>query len=185
MPAVPKPDRPLTDGVVSLRSWEIADAPAMHRVFLDEEMYRWTDADPEETVEHFEGAIQRGWLRQEAGERSCFAILDAAGAVIGAIDLMLADFERGEIGYALGSWARGQGFATRAVRLLGDWAFEATDVARLELPIPVGNVASRAVAERAGFEFEGVLRSYLWLREGGERFDVTMYARVPASADPD
>jgi RimJ/RimL family protein N-acetyltransferase len=167
MPPVPTPDRPLTDGVVTLRPWEVEDAASMRQVFLDPEMYRWTDADPDETVADFEQAIRRGWTRRDAGERICLAILDSAGQIAGAIDLMMAEFERGEIGYALGNWARGQGLATRAVHVLSDWAFASAGVLRLELPIPVDNHASRAVAERAGFAFEGVLRSYLWLREGG------------------
>ena len=107
------------------------------------------------------------------------AIVDAAGAVVGAIDLMMGEFERGEIGYAVGAWVRGNGYATRAVRLLSGWAFESAGVARLELPIPVGNTRSRAVAERAGYRFEGVLRGYLHLREGGARHDVTMFALLP------
>ena len=185
MPAVPTPDRPLTDGVVTLRLWEAADAAAMRQVFLDPEMFRWTDAEPDETVKDFEGAIRRGWIRQDAGERICLAIVDAAGEVAGAIDLMMGEFERGEIGYALGSWARGRGLATRAVRVLSEWALNTSIVQRLELPIPVGNTASRAVAERAGYGFEGVLRSYLWLRPGDERHDVTMYALVPADLDAD
>jgi ribosomal-protein-alanine N-acetyltransferase len=185
MPAIPSPDRPLTDGVVTLREWEVADAAAMRKVFLDPEMYRWTDADPDETVEEFEQAIQRGWARRDAGERICFAIIDSAGEVAGAIDLMMGEFERGEIGYAVGNWARRQGFATRAVRVLSIWAFEAAGVPRLELPIPLGNAPSRTVAERAGFTYEGVLRSYLWLREGAERLDVAMYSLVPGDMASD
>lgn len=184
MPVVPPLSEPITDGVIALREWEVADAPAMRRVFLDPEMYRWTDAVPDEAVSDFEQAIRRGWMRRESGERLCLAILDAAGEVIGAIDLMFAEFERAELGYALGAWARGQGYATRAVRLLSDWSFAHTEARRLELPIPLENARSRAVAERSGFTHEGTLRSYLWLREGGDRHDVAMYARLPGDPPP-
>lgn len=180
MSAVPPLTTPLTDGTVTLRPWEIADAPAMRSIFLDEEMYRWTDAEPDEPLEEFERAIRRGWARGERGDRACFALIGPDGTVIGAIDLMFAEFDRTEIGYAIAREARGQGYATRAVRILTDWAFAATKAERVELPIPVGNVRSRGVAERAGYAFEGVLRSYLVLRDGGERQDVTMYARVRA-----
>lgn len=184
MPVVPKLPEPLTDGVVTLREWELADAPAMQRIFLDPEMYRWTDAVPDETLSDFEQAIRRGWSRRESGERLCLAILGPGGDVIGAIDLMFAEFERAELGYALGAWARGHGYATRAVRLLSGWSFTHTEARRLELPIPLENARSRAVAERSGFTREGTLRSYLWLREGGDRHDVAMYARLPADAPP-
>lgn len=183
MPApVPQLDPPITDGTISLRQWEVEDAPAMRDVFLDDEMYRWTDAEPGETLPEFEQAIRRGWKRREVGERITLAIVGPDGAVAGAIDLMMGEFERGEIGYALGSWARGFGYATRAVRLLSDWAFETCGLERLELPVPVGNTRSRAVAERAGYQYEGLLRSYLWLREGGARHDVTMFSLVKGDA---
>ncbi len=136
--------------------------------------------DPGEPLEEFEQAIRRGWARGQRGERACFAIVGPHGDVVGAIDLMFGEFERGEIGYAVAREARGFGYATRAVRILTDWAFAATHVERVELPIPVGNRRSRAVAERAEYVYEGVLRSYLVLRDGGERQDVTMYARVRA-----
>lgn len=182
MPAIESLAQPLTDGVITLREWGLSDAAAMRRIFHDPEMYRWTDAAPDEPLSEFEQAIRRGWGRRQAGERLCLAITDARDDVIGAIDLMLGEFERAELGYALGAWARGQGHATRAVRLLTEWTFTHTPVVRVELPIPLGNARSRAVATRAGFTFEGTLRSYLWLREGGPRQDVAMYARLASDA---
>lgn len=179
MPPLPQLSEPLTDGVIALREWGVGDAPAMQRIFLDPEMYRWTDARPGEELTEFEQAIRRGWARREAGERLCLAITECGGDVVGAIDLMMGEFERAELGYALGAWARGLGYATRAVDLLTGWTLAHTDAVRVELPIPLANRRSRAVAERAGFTLEGTLRSYLWLREGGERYDVAMYSRLP------
>lgn len=181
-PAIPPLDPPITDGLITLRQWEVADAEAMRAIFLDPEMYRWTDAVPGEPVEEFRQSIRRGWTRRETGDRIPLAIIDPAGAVVGAIDLMMGEFERGEIGYAVAAHARGRGYATRAVLLLSEWSFAVAGVERLELPVPVGNDRSRAVAERAGYRYEGLLRSYLWLREGGDRHDVTMYSLVPADA---
>ena len=57
----------------------------------------------------------------------------------------------GEIGYMLAAPARGRGAATRAVRLLVDWAFETLGLERLELHIDTHNAPSLAVAARAGF----------------------------------
>ncbi|MEH3054284.1 MAG: GNAT family protein [Patulibacter minatonensis] len=186
MAPVPPLDRPLTDGVITLRQWEVADAPTMQCIFLDPEMYRWTDAIPDEPLAEFESSIRRSWLRREAGDRIALAILDAStDEVIGAIDLMMAEFGRAELGYALGSWARSRGYATRAVRLLSRWSFDVAGVHRLELPIPVANARSRAVAERAGYHPEGVLRSYLTLRDGGERHDVLMFSLLPGDLASD
>lgn len=178
MPPIPHPTSPLHDGVVHVREWTVDDAPAMRDAFRNEEMYRWTDARPDETVEEFIEAIQRGWQHREEGTRICFAIVDADDRVAGAIDLMMGELGRAEIGYGLATWARGRGYASRAVRLVGDYAFAQLGVARLELPIPLENHRSRAVAERCGYVHEGTLRSYLYLREGGPRYDIAMYARL-------
>ncbi len=105
--------------------------------------------------------------------------------MIGAIDLMFAGVpNEPSSGTPWGRWARGHGYATRAVRLLSGGVHTHTEARRLELPIPLENARSRAVAERSGFTREGTLRSYLWLREGGDRHDVAMYARLPADAPP-
>jgi RimJ/RimL family protein N-acetyltransferase len=167
----------LTDGVVTLRLWVDADAAERAAALgNDAEIVRWTDLPEDYTEAEAARDIRRGHELQQAGERLSFAITDAAGRIIGGIDLMLAIYERAELGYVVTPPARRQGNATRAVRLLTAWALSTSDVHRVELPVPVGNVASRGVAVRAGFPAEGTLRSYLALRDGGPRHDVTMFA---------
>ena len=61
--------------------------------------------------------------------------------------------------------------------LLSTWAFDvAPELVRLELWIVVGNEASVVVAERAGFQREGVFRSRLPF--GSEVRDVIVYSRI-------
>jgi RimJ/RimL family protein N-acetyltransferase len=55
------------------------------------------------------------------------------------------------VGYWLLPEARGHGLATRAVRLVVTWAFDALSVAEVGLRAAPANAASRGVAERAGF----------------------------------
>jgi ribosomal-protein-alanine N-acetyltransferase len=52
--------------------------------------------------------------------------------------------------------ARGRGIATRALRLVTDWAFSSLGVTRIELTTDPENVPSQRVAERVGFRNEGV-----------------------------
>ena len=47
--------------------------------------------------------------------------------------------------------ARGHGLATRAVRLVVAWAFDALSVGEIDLRAEPANARSRGVAERAGF----------------------------------
>ena len=53
--------------------------------------------------------------------------------------------------YWLTASGRGRGIATKAVRLLCDWAFTELGLERLTLKTYKANVSSRRVAERVGF----------------------------------
>nr|WP_296068115.1 GNAT family N-acetyltransferase [uncultured Actinoplanes sp.] len=74
-----------------------------------------------------------------------------------------------QVGYWMDPSARGHGVATAAVRALSEWAFDRLHLSMIEWRAEVGNVASRRVAEKAGFRFEGVLRRRLVHR--GRRVD--------------
>lgn len=50
---------------------------------------------------------------------------------------------------------RGRGYATRATRLLCEWAFEALELTTLEARVEDDNPASLGVAAGAGFEPTG------------------------------
>ena len=60
------------------------------------------------------------------------------------------------IGYELFSPAdRGRGIGTRALELLVRWVEDATDLARLVIITSGDNAASRRIAEKNGFVFDG------------------------------
>jgi RimJ/RimL family protein N-acetyltransferase len=94
----------------------------------------------------------------------------------GAVGIGHVDPQEGrcELGYWMARESRERGLATRAVRLLSRWVFESLPIDRIEIHAEPGNAASRRVAERAGFSFEGVLRAYLLHR--GVRRDAASYS---------
>ena len=65
----------------------------------------------------------------------------------------------GELGYWVAAEARGRGVATRAVRLLSDWAVRELGLERLEILVHQDNAPSRRVAEKAGYRDTGELRA--------------------------
>ena len=67
---------------------------------------------------------------------------------------------------------------TRAVRLLSRWVFDNLPIERIQITVQPDNEASRAVAERAGYSFEGILRSYIEIK--GTRHDAAMYSLLRA-----
>ena len=85
------------------------------------------------------------------------------------------DVPRSEIG----CWCRtsmvGSGFATEATDALTRFAFASLDVARVDLWIDMRNTRSLRVAERLGFQADGVLRS--WSRDNtGGLSDMGVYS---------
>ena len=63
-----------------------------------------------------------------------------------------------EIGYWLAADAQGKGLVTEAVVALASVALETMGARRLEIRCSPGNLKSRAIPERLGFQLDGVLR---------------------------
>jgi RimJ/RimL family protein N-acetyltransferase len=57
-----------------------------------------------------------------------------------------------------------------------NWAFESTELVRLEIVVATGNTASHRVAEKVGAIREGVLRRRLLLH--GHPHDATMFSLI-------
>ena len=177
MPPLAPPDPPLSDGIVALRAWRDTDAGAIAAMMDEPAIARWTRAPSpyreRDAVEWL--ALHPAMLRR--GSELPLAIVDTdSGDLLGSISLRFREDARGEFGYLLAAPARGRGLATRALRLLAAWAFEEHGLARLEVLVQPDNEASLAMAERAGFRREGVLRSHTELR--GRRVDMVMLAQL-------
>ncbi len=176
------PDPPLADEAVVLRVPRDDDAAAIAAACADPEIARWVPLPVPYTLADARAFIQLvadGW---DSGTHATFAIEDRAGGrLVGMAALDQGPVPgRAAVGYWVAPWARGRGFATRAARLLAGWAFEDPHLVRLELMTLPGNGASGRVAERAGFQREGVLRRYLPFREEVE--DAVMFAMTRQDA---
>jgi RimJ/RimL family protein N-acetyltransferase len=85
-----------------------------------------------------------------------------------------------EIGYWIAPTARRRGYAAEAARGLATWAL-GHGAPRVHLYTDVANAASQAVARRAGFTDEGVVRSCLDYRDGS-RADAILFGRLAGDA---
>ncbi|GAA3303124.1 hypothetical protein GCM10020295_50890 [Streptomyces cinereospinus] len=83
-----------------------------------------------------------------------------------------------EIGFWTTRCHRGRGYMTEAARAASRWVFADQCVDRLEWRAEVGNTASRAVAEKAGFTVEGTLRAAL--NNNGVRRDCWVGSLLPS-----
>ncbi|MFG6468759.1 GNAT family N-acetyltransferase [Roseateles sp. BYS87W] len=100
------------------------------------------------------------------------------GTGLHRIDWTLRKFE---IGYWVRPDAAGQGHVSEAVRLLSVLAFGLLEARRVEIRCDARNLKSCAVAERCGFELEGVLRCDT-LGVDGQPRDTAVYAQVARPA---
>lgn len=159
-----------TSPAVLIRPYSIADAQSMYdavRESLADLMLWMPWCHPDYSLDE-----ARSWLdlQVEAFRQRLafeFAIVSHEGRFLGGCGLNQIDVpnRRSNLGYWVRSTATRRGAATAAVELLRRWAFECTDLVRLEIVIAAGNVASQRVAEKAGAVREGTLHSRLILHD--------------------
>ena len=130
----------------------------------------------------------RSWLEAnvpafDTGTAFEFAIVSSDGKYLGGCGLNQIDAlnKRANLGYWVRSAETRRGVATAAVRALRDWAFDHTDLIRLEIVVAVGNARSQRVAEKVGAVREGVLHRRLILH--GAVHDATMFSLTRPSSD--
>jgi len=95
--------------------------------------------------------------------------------LIGLINTSKPGYNRRvEVGYAISRAYWGQGYATEALRAVIQFGFEKMELARIEAVVLPENIASARVLEKAGMQFEGLLRKYqVWKDQPS---DLKMYA---------
>ncbi len=165
----------------TIRFWEVADAPGLFEAAWQsrEQLMRWMQwCHPNYRVEESREWIERQVEARADGSGYEFAIIDGRGRIAGGCGLNTIEtaHRRANLGYWVRTSNTGQGIASCAVRLLANWAFETTDLIRLEIVVATENHASQRVAEKAGADREGLLADRLMLRE--KAHDAVMYAFV-------
>jgi ribosomal-protein-serine acetyltransferase len=166
---------------VSIRPYRIDDADALYA------------AAKESTVElmpfmpwcHTNYVIDesRQWIetqvaRFQSGEEYQFVVISSEGRFLGGCGLNALDEDNrlANLGYWIRTSETRKGAATEAVRRLIGWAFNNTNLNRLEFVISTDNPASLRVAEKTGAMREGVLRSRLLLH--GVAHDAVVFSIV-------
>jgi RimJ/RimL family protein N-acetyltransferase len=69
---------------------------------------------------------------------------------------------------------RGRGYGTEALRIFSAYLFDAKPTERLQLVTMAGNVPSRRIAEKCGYQLEGTMRKFGFVR--GKYVDAVMYS---------
>jgi RimJ/RimL family protein N-acetyltransferase len=146
---------------VSLTALDARWTDAVAALVADPDVLRFTRI-PEPPPVGFAGTWIESYDQGRAdGTRQGFAAVDGAGTFVGLGLAVHIDREgaEAELGYIVTSQAKGRGVGTAILRRLTDWAFTELGAERLCLVIDVENHASQRIAERCGYQREGVMRS--------------------------
>lgn len=98
------------------------------------------------------------WDGTDSGQVS-FGVLER-GRLVAALGLMPDSPTSGELAYWVRPEERRRGIALRAVRVVTDWAHHTAGFNRIWLEIDPANIASRRIAERAGYRHERTLPAH-------------------------
>ena len=142
----------------------------------------WREEDVEEAVAGHDDLPARAGFVITVGDR-----------LVGSVDAKVVDEHTAELSWKLYAGERGQGYATRAVRVLVDWALTERDqgglgVSRVEAKVEPDNVASNRVATRAGLRREGLRRVSPGTGDRAETTEYVILARLredPPLSDPE
>ncbi|MEQ8859836.1 MAG: GNAT family protein [Pseudomonadales bacterium] len=147
-----------------LRVPTLDDAEAVNEAIRESftELNAWMEwAALEPTLEDTRTFCLDAIRQREAGSACALLMFDAAdGSLVGATGFASIDW--GVPAFEIGYWCRtpltGRGFVSEAAEALTRHAFAVLGAARVFLRMDDRNARSYAVAERLGFQLEGVLR---------------------------
>ena len=162
-----------------IRRWELSDARDLATALSNKKIqdnlrdglpYPYTEQDGKEFIS--------AMLAANENDTFAFAIT-VNGKVIGSIGA----FRQGnihrqtaELGYYIAEEYWGKGIMTEAVKQLCDYVFSNTDIIRIYAEPFAYNIGSCRVLEKAGFQYEGTLRSNAL--KNGNVFDMKMYSKL-------
>lgn len=180
----PEQNRPmdpvtLTTDRLLLRTVGPHDTDAVYDAVQDPDIQRWTTIPSPYLREHAAGftdqMVPDGWAD---GSMFTFGVFVPSGELVGMLAITMRSLGTGEIGFWAKKEHRGNGYITEAAIAASRWAFTDISLDRVEWRAQVGNTASRAVAENAGFTLEGTLRSAI--NNKGVRRDCWVASLLPS-----
>ncbi|MFJ6772989.1 GNAT family N-acetyltransferase [Kitasatospora sp. NPDC091257] len=176
----------LTTERLVLRAPQESDVDAVFAACQDPEIQRWTVVPSPYRREDAEFFVRdlaiAGW---RTGANRIWCVFEReSGALVGSQGLVLRAHDPGsaEIGWWAVKEFRGRGYTTEAARAVSLFGLRELGLRRLEWQAYVGNEGSRAVAAKAGYRFEGTLRSYAEQR--GVFHDAWIASLLPSDQVP-
>ena len=162
-----------------IRRWEWSDARDLATALSNKKIqdnlrdglpYPYTEQDGKEFIS--------AMLAANENDTFAFAIT-VNGKVIGSIGAFRQTNihnKTAELGYYIAEEYWGKGIMTEVVKQLCDYVFSHTDIIRIYAEPFAYNIGSCRVLEKAGFQYEGTLRSNAL--KNGNVLDMKMYSKL-------
>lgn len=178
-----------SDGVaITLRPVIPSDAEAIYLGAQDPEVPKFTTLPADYTLDNAINFAKKRAPERHANrlelifaidstfETSASAISDTP-TLAGIVSLHSIDFSnhRAEVGYWLVKEARNKGIGTSAVELITEYGLMTMGFRRIDALVDNRNVASKRLLEKAGYQFEGILKNYV-TRPDGNQIDMAIFA---------
>jgi len=179
----PAHNRRSEDMVVRIRRFVPADAPLLYEAVRESiaHVNRWMLwCRPDYSLADSLRFIEQDAAAWDNEVRHSFVIHDSLrGTFLGSVGLSAIDklHQFANLGYWVRTRWTNRGVASAAVTLAAQFAFRELGMQRLELLVPVENVASLHVAKKVGAKHEGILRNRLLLH--GKRHDAVLLSLIP------
>ena len=168
----------IRDGEIELRPLTVGDARRLFALVDADRtrLARWLPWVEDTRTERDSVRFIANAADERRRRRSLVLGLGVRGETVGTIGLHYIEWFdcSAEIGYWISASAEGRGYVTRAARALLGFSFGAAGLNRIVLRCAVGNERSRRLAERLGFQKEGVMREAHFV--GGRFLDQHLYA---------
>ena len=177
----------LKSDTLTMRPMRPSDAEDIYRAVQDPEIPKFTTVPADYPIDlAIEFANTRAAASFVNKTELVFVIEDARLATVGypysngfagVMSLHTIDIpnHRAEIGYWLAKEARGHGICTKAAELITEYGLMTIGFKRIDGVVDVSNVPSKAALLNAGYEFEGIMKSYVTRRDGSQ-LDMALFA---------
>ena len=164
---------------IQIRKWMLTDAKDLAAALSNKKIldnlrdglpYPYTEKDGRDFI--------AAMLAADEDETFAFAVTVDSKVIgsIGAFRQGNVHRQTAELGYYIAEEYWGKGIMTEAVKQLCAYVFSHTDIIRIFAEPFALNSASCRVLEKAGFQYEGTLRSNAV--KNGKVLDMKLYARV-------
>ena len=154
------------------------DARAIFDAYAqDPEVTRYLVWAPHRSLAETEEFLRRVTESPDLGSDYHWGITEAGDDTLRGMIALRPRGYKAEVGYVLARPFWGRGYMTEALRAVLEFAFSLPNMYRVWATCDAENIASARVLEKAGFDFEGILRRYtMHPNIAAEPRDVRCYA---------